>query len=286
MTNLRKPTVLAFLLAIVATQTIVSNGFLFPPSSSNIGTRGRTSPTSRNTVPGAPAAIRGGGQQPQKPPPHEEEEEKKDHGGVVAGLFGNLRIPASLIAGASLGSAFALPFLASDTGRIDFAKRMYIFSMITTLGSMLMVVILSTIVMNDVCLRPSRRTKSVRDYVDEYYALEWMMVRSSFFYGALAFIVGSAFRAWISIECPVLGKAVVGILSSISVVSLSYMADQVRVQYDRPLRQSFLLYVKAVLRRTKTNPLFGIGVALWVISNSYLLVKLPHMYSFLVNKYS
>ena len=32
-----------------------------------------------------------------------------DYGGTVSGLFGNLRIPASLIAGAALGSAFGLP---------------------------------------------------------------------------------------------------------------------------------------------------------------------------------
>lgn len=279
MTNPRKTTVLAFLLATAATQTIGSDGFLLGPSSPATRYRGRASPTTpRHTVP-----IRGGGQQPQNV---EVAAEEKDYGGAVANLFGNLRIPASLIAGASLGSAFALPFLASDTGLIDFAKRMYIFSMVTTLGSMLLVVILSTIVMNDICLIPPRLAKSVRDYVDEHYLIEWMMVRSSFFYGALAFIVGSAFRAWISIECPLLGRAVVGILSSISIISLSYIMDKIRLQCGRPLHESALLYLKEVVRRTKRNPLFGIGVSLWVFSVTYLLVKLPHMYYFLVNKCS
>jgi len=281
MANLRKTTVLGFLLVVSAVQTIASDGLLFAPSSA-IGSRGRTSPVTRKTARlhrgATPSEIRGGGLEP--------EEQEGDHGGTVAGMFGNLRIPASLIAGSSLGSAFALPFLASDAARIDFAKRMYIFSMITTLASMLLVVILSTIVMNDISLRPSRLAKSVGDYIDEHCALEWMMVRSAFFYGSLAFMVGSAFRAWISIACPIMGRAVVGILSSISITALSYITDKVRVDNGRPLGESVQLYVREIGRRTKRNPLFGIGVSLFVISVSYLIVKLPHMYSYIVGKHS
>merc|ERR1712157_356419 len=93
---------------------------------------------------------------PQPPP---QQQQLADHGGTVAVMFGNLRIPASLIAGASLGSAFALPFLDTDTWKVDMAKRMYIFSMVTTLASMLLVVVLTTIVMNDISLRPTKLAK-------------------------------------------------------------------------------------------------------------------------------
>ena len=285
MITIRKHTFHAFLLLIFATQTLASTGFLLAPSlveRCHIGPHhgiGRIKQKQRKNLnyncESSTSVIRGGGQGDQQ--------ESEDHGGAVAGMFGNLRIPASLIAGASLGSAFALPFLDSDTATIGFSKRIYVFSMMTTLGSMLLVLILSTIVINDVSVRPSRLAKSVGDYIDEHYALEWMMVRSHFFYGAFAFIVGSTFRAYVSIECPILGKAIVGILSSISLISMSYIIDRIRVQSEQPFRQTFRRFLKEIAKNMKTRPCFGIGVLIWLISVSYLLVKIPHMYWYLAN---
>jgi hypothetical protein len=146
--NVLKVSVVVLLLAIVATDTFVSAGFLIAPSSSarqytdSHRAFGRTVQKSKSVLPQkgeqASTAIRGGGKDG-------DEAELRDYGGTVAGLFGNLRIPASLIAGASLGSAFALPLMDTDNFKIGMAKRMYSLSMITTLGSMLLVVVLSTI---------------------------------------------------------------------------------------------------------------------------------------------
>jgi hypothetical protein len=164
--NVRKVSVVALLSAIVATETFVSAGFLIAPSSSarqqidhprhyTEAHRGfgRTIQKSKSLLPQkgeqASTAIRGGSED-------DDEVELKDCGGTVAGLFGNLRIPASLIAGASLGSAFALPLMDTDNFKIGIAKRMYALSMITTLGSMLLVVILSTIAMNDIAICHTR----------------------------------------------------------------------------------------------------------------------------------
>lgn len=283
MITLRKNSVIVIILVNVATQFLASTGFLFAPSAAarhqiepyrrRIG---RIKPNSRNNCKSTSSVIRGGDQDVQ--------EEMKDHGNVVANMFGNLRIPASLVAGASLGSAFALPFLDSDPGKIAFAKRMYVFSMMTTLGSMLLVLILSTIVINDISLRPSRLAKSVSDYIDENYALEWMLARSHFFYGSLAFVGGSTFRAWVSIACPVLGKAIVGILSSISLISISYIIDRVRIQSENPFRQTLRRFVKEITANMKKKPFFGIGVLIWLTSVTYLLYKVPHMYYYFVNK--
>eukprot|EP00535_Pseudo-nitzschia_heimii_P004842 CAMPEP_0197186606 /NCGR_PEP_ID=MMETSP1423-20130617/14242_1 /TAXON_ID=476441 /ORGANISM="Pseudo-nitzschia heimii, Strain UNC1101" /LENGTH=279 /DNA_ID=CAMNT_0042637967 /DNA_START=12 /DNA_END=851 /DNA_ORIENTATION=+ len=279
---MRKNSFLACILLILATQTLTSTGFLLAPSSvarQHIKChRGinRTKQKQRKNLhanrESSPSAIRDGGQQ------------SEDYGGTVAAMFGNLRIPASLLSGASLGSAFALPFLPSDSGMIGFAKRMYIFSMMTTLGSMLLVLIISTILINDIYVHPPRLANSVGDYIDENYALEWMMVRSHFYYGALAFIVGSTFRAYVSISCPVFGNAIVGILSSLSLISISYLIDRIRIQSGQRFRQTLRRYLKEIGDNMKAKPVFGIGVLIWLASVSYLIVKVPHIYCYFVNK--
>jgi len=289
--NVRKVSVVALLSAIVATETFVSAGFLNTPSSS---TRqhidhpqqhyteshcgfGRTIQKAKSLLPQkyeqVSTVIRGGGID-------NDEQELKDCGGSVAGLFGNLRIPATLIAGASLASAFALPLTDTDNFKIGFAKRMYSLSMLTTLGSMLLVVILSTITMNDIALCPTRLSKSVSDYIDENYALEWMMARSHFFYGSLAFVAGTAFRASISIHCSVFSNGVVGILSSLTLMSMSHLMEKIRAQEaGKPVYKVLGQFLKEIAKKAKVNPLFGIGAIVWVTTVAYLLVNIPHVYT-------
>jgi len=285
-----KVSVVAYLFVIVTTETFASSGFLVAPS---VSARQRIGHPQQYTEyyrrfgqnieksnrlfhqhgKQASTAIRGVAGN---------DEQLKDWGGAVAGMFGNLRIPASLIAGASLGSAFALPMLDTDGFRVAFAKRMYAFSMITTLGSMLLVVILSTIVMNDISLRPAWLSKSVNDYIDENCYLEWMMVRCHFYYGALAFIVGSSFRAWVSIACPVFGTGIVGILTSLSMIAMSFLIEKPRYQTDgSPLHKRLARFFKEIGIKAKSNPLFMVGALTWAATVMYLFVKIPHMYAYL-----
>lgn len=294
--NLRNVFIVAFLSAIVATETVAS-GFLIAPSStvrqrihhprhSNEQPRRELDRRIQNKNAHLHSnghqdsiAIRGGARGAKG---GDDDEELKDCGGTVAGLFGNLRIPASLIAGASLGSAFALPMLDTDGASVGMAKRLYAFSMVTTLGSMLVVVILATIAMNDIAIRPTRLSKSVGDYIDENYSLEWMMVRSQFFYGAFAFLAGSAFRAWICIACPVVGRGVVGVLASLSLICMSYLLEKTHGQSGgKSLHKRIGKFWKAVGAKAKTNLLFGAGTLVWVTAVTYLIVKIPHMYFYL-----
>lgn len=223
--------------------------------------------------------IRGGGRRDDK---DTDAEELKDFGNAAAGLFGNLRIPSMLVAGSALGSAFALPFADTDRLVYGFSKRIYSFAMLSSLGSMILVVILSTVCMNDISICPSRLSTCVGKYIDENYALEWMMVKSHFYYGTVAFVVGTAFRAWVSIECPVVGRGVVGILSSLTVLSISTLLEKSRNQGGgRPFLQNVVCYVKLLLAKGKSSPLFGAGATLWVTTVAYLFVKFPHLYLYL-----
>lgn len=296
----RKLSVFALLSVIVATQTFVSAGFLIAPSTTTSSRRqhtdhprqyreshrgfARSTQLSRfglhekNDPASTTAAIRGGDGGDD-----DDDVELKECCAQVAGMFGNLRIPASLIAGASLGSAFALPMLESDGFKVGFAKRIYAFSMISTLGSMLLVVIISTIVMNDISLCPKRLSKSVGDYVNENYTLEWMLVKSNFYYGALSFVVGSGFRAWISIACPVVGRGVIGILVSLTLICQSYLIEKTKghTPGETSIRKMVVRFVKEIGAKSKANPLFGAGAITWLATVTYLVIKFPHIYLYL-----
>ena len=303
--TVRRVLLVLFLSAIVvATETRASSAFLIAPSSlskarqlpppppidrtdGNRGVVGRktTSTTFEGDRTTACALVIRGGAKQQEEEEEEEEEPPQpliDCGGSVSGLFGNLRIPASLVAGASLGSAFALPMLNSDGAKIGMAKRLYAFSMVTTLGSMLLVVIISTIAMNDIAIRPKRLSKSVGDYIEENYDLEWMMVRSHFFYGSFAFLGASAFRAYVEIACPAIGKGVLGILASLSMICMSYFIEKTSTQTatgSHPKRLG--RFLKAIGTKAKGNALFGAGVLSWLTAVAYLIYIIPHMVAYL-----
>jgi len=291
--TVRKVLFLQMLYAAVATETYVSAGFSIRQSSIrqhsmdhpryNAQTRGFgriVNPNLSQNIEQSTTEIRGGGRQDKD----SDEEQLKDFGGAVAGLFGNLRIPASLIAGASLGSAFALPTEVMDGPMLAFSKRMYAFSMLTSLGSMLLVVILSTICMNDIAIRPGRYSKSVHEYIEENYSLEWFTVKSNFFYGALIFVVGAAFRAWVSIACPVFGKGIVGILLGMTLISFSNLVEKSKIQGGgRSNWNACARHMKEVAAKAKTNPTFAAGFIVWMTSVGYLIVKIPHMYRYFLS---
>ena len=286
-TTARRILLALFLSAIIATETRASSAFVVAPASkSNLPLHKRNS--NRGLVRKTNFVnqkITRGGARIKATTKEQDDDELQDFGGSVAGLFGNLRIPASLIAGTSLGSAFALPMLDSDAARIGMAKRLYAFSMVTTLGSMLLVVIITTIVMNDIALRPKRLSKTAADYIEENYGCEWMIVRSHFFYGSFAFLGASAFRAYISIACPVIGKGVLGILTSLGLMAMSYLIENTvgRRPEAETYSERFGRFVTTIGKKAKSNVWFGAGAITWIWAVTYLIYKLPHMYIYLVN---
>jgi len=124
-----------------------------------------------------------------------------DFGGIVSGLFGNFRILASLIAGASLGSAFGLPLKEGDGLVLGLVKRLYVLLTLRSLCSMLLTVLISTLCMNDIALSapPPKMSNSAADYIDRYCLLEWMLVRTNFLWGGVIFVIGSMLRGWVFI---------------------------------------------------------------------------------------
>eukprot|EP00980_Cylindrotheca_fusiformis_P007070 scaffold1482_cov120-Cylindrotheca_fusiformis.AAC.12 len=222
------------------------------------------------------AAIRGGSSDFDSAP------EKVNYGGIVAGLFGNLRIPASLVAGASLGSAFALPLAPRDGLKLGTVKRLYALFMMGSLAGMLLTVLVSTMCMNDIALSPPRYADNANDYIKENYALEWMAAKSSFMWGSIVFVLGSMLRMWVFLTCPVFANGVVGIMTSLTLVSISILLEFTRRQTGQNLMQQTAESIEIVKTKIQKNHLFGVAVVMWMTTLLYLAIRTPHFLSYLV----
>jgi hypothetical protein len=224
-------------------------------------------------------AIRGGSNDID----NDQEEMRLDCGGIVAGLFGNLRIPASLIAGASLGSAFALPLAGTDGLKLGAVKRIYALFMMGTLSSMLLTVLVSTISMNDIALSPARYATSGRDYIEKNYDLEWMAAKTNFIWGSVIFVLGSMLRMWVFMSCPIVANGVLGIMGSLTLVSVSIVLEFTRRQTGQNLLQQIKKSMQMVFARMQKNNLFGVAAVMWMTTIIYLTVKIPHIAHFLLS---
>lgn len=212
-----------------------------------------------------------------------EDDQLLDCGTIVATLFGNLRIPASLIAGASLASAFALPLAPTDGLKLGTVKRVYALFMMSSLSSMLLTVLVSTMCMADITLSPPRYAKTANDYVQNNYALEYMAAKTNFIWGNIVFVVGSMLRMWVFLSCPVFADGVVGIMGSLALVSVSILLEFTKRHTGQNVLQQTTTSMKVVIAKIKKNYLFGVAVAMWVATITYLIAKTPHLVSFLLS---
>ena len=142
-------------------------------------------------------------------------------------------------------------------------------------------VLVTTVTMNDITLSPTKLAKSGKDYIDEHYPLEWLAVKTHFTWGNVAFIIGSALRAWLKIVCPVVGKGILGILSSLTLVSISLLIEKDREQTGRTILESTTHSINLIKNKMKTNVLFGIAMATYIVTIGYITSRIPHIYHYL-----
>jgi hypothetical protein len=206
------------------------------------------------------------------------DEELADYGDKVSGIFGNLRIPASLMAGASLASAFAMPLADTDGLKLGTIKRLYTLVMMGTLSSMLLTVLISTMCMNDIAMSPPRRAKYVKDYIEQNYALEWMLTKTHFMWGNVVFVLGCMLRGWVFLKCPIIADGVLGVMGSLTLVSVSILVEFTKKQTGQTSMQQMRRSIGLVLDKMETNRLFRVAAAMWMATAIFMIAKIPYVY--------
>jgi hypothetical protein len=211
--------------------------------------------------------------------------ELKDFRGEASNLFGNVRIPAALFAGASTGASFAMPLAASEGLRLGLVKRVYALLMMAALSSAIVAVVVSTLTVGSLSTHTTPKTYSVNELIREHFELEWASTRFHFLSGVLYFIVGIGLRAWVSISCPVIAKAAVGTILSCTLLCVAFIQDAETKSQSTScmdgVLQLPLSYFTALFRRARTRPLFTAALVVSLTTWGYTLANIPHVIQYL-----
>lgn len=216
-------------------------------------------------------------------------QELKDYSSEAAALFGNVRIPSALFAGAAAGAAFALPIQGANEGvKLGMIKRVYALLMMGALSCEVTALVVSTLVISSLSTRTlqqqlSQRSTSLRQYLLDYYDLEWITARLHFFFGVLFFLLAVGLRAWITINCYVIAQTALGIILSSLCLCMSFWK---RLADDRRNALSFhqqednvggglssnlpVRYWSGILRQALRSPLFLAYLVLAAVTTGFL----------------
>lgn len=210
--------------------------------------------------------------------------ENMDYAGEAAGLFSNIRIPAALFAGASAGAAFALPIGMNEPLKIATVKRVYALMMMGALSSEIVAVVVSTLTMGALSTqtKPYYTAPSLREYLRDHLDLEWVSARIHFLGGVLLFSLATGLRAWISIACPVVAKAALGIILSSTVLCLSFLAQLEGGTFSDGFFKLPLRYAKALVKRSKHSKMFAASFVCSLATMFYIIGSVPHVYMYLL----
>ena len=212
--------------------------------------------------------------------------ELKDYGSEMSALFGNIRIPAALFAGASAGAAFAMPLTQGDGLKLGFVKRIYALLMMSALSCQLLAIIVATLSMGTIAVSAeSRKAACLADYIEEYFDLSWVTARWNFLAGIFSFVVGMGIRAWLVVTCPIFGNAALGIIASSTILAVGFVEDNERARRGDGVSKGLLgltiRYFTAMLKKAAKNKMFALGCLLSAVTWGYVALNLPHVWQYL-----
>lgn len=259
---------------LVASLTTPRSGGVTPWNKQTAGTRG-----ARTTVATASALSATGGAAAAAAAPAQDA--TKDYSGQAAALFGNLRIPAALFAGAAAGSAFAMPLAATDGLAFGTAKRFYALLMMASLSAQIITIIVSTLAMGAMSFRPTVLTSSTSELLNSQYDFEWVAARLHFLLGIIMFVTGCGLRAWVSIACPFFAKAAVGLIFSSTVFCVAVINEREHEDSGSSVWAVPFKFVRLLSGRARSQPLFAVSFLVFISTAVYMGVNAPHIYKYL-----
>mmetsp|Transcript_7311 Transcript_7311/g.14620 ORF Transcript_7311/g.14620 Transcript_7311/m.14620 type:complete len:232 (+) Transcript_7311:33-728(+) len=111
----------------------------------------------------------------------------KDFSGPAAGLFGNMRVPAALVAGASIpmGLIAGPKLAADDPPKLQALKTLHALLAVTTLSNQLLVVLWSTIAVNKLSEVAAPPAVSLMAFISRDYEMAWIGCNVHFLSGIL-----------------------------------------------------------------------------------------------------
>lgn len=190
---------------------------------------------------------------------------------AAASVFGNLRVPSALFAGAAAGSAFALPIQTSDDSLSTCLKSVYALLMISCLSCNLTSIVIGTLSISKLATMEEEDEddlptyRSLIDFLIGEFELEFTASRTSFITGLVTFAFAIGLRAWITFENPLVGAAGLGIIVSGLLFCFAFLdeifQDLTFGGNNRPLVGLTLRCAELITEKAETNEFFAVALA-------------------------
>jgi len=210
--------------------------------------------------------------------------EQHDYSTSASGLFGNIRVPAALFAGAAAAAAFALPIEHGEGVRVGLIKRFYALLMMGALSSQTVAVVVSTLAMGAITTQTTTRlAPSLHLYMRQYFDFEWISARLHFLAGVLMFSTAVGLRAWITISCPVFSKAALGTILSATFLCFSFWQQLEAGSFMDGAWRLPIRYFAALWKKSQTSGLFAVSLITTIATVFYVLLNFSHVYQYLLN---
>lgn len=216
---------------------------------------------------------------------------KKTHNDYTKGaasVFGNLRVPSALFAGAAAGSAFALPIQTSDDSLSTCLKSVYALLMISCLSCNLTSIVIGTLSISKLATMEEENEddlptyRSLVDFLIGEFELEFTASRTSFITGLVTFAFAIGLRAWITFENPLVGAAGMGIIVSGLLFCFAFL-DEIFGQdltfggNNRPLVGLPLRCAELITKEAETNEFFAVALAASAITAVLIVAGLSQV---------
>lgn len=217
---------------------------------------------------------------------------KNDYSADASSLFVNIRVPASLFAGASAAAAFALPMKAHEGVTLGLVKRLYSTLMIASLCSQIITLVVSTTTITLIAVNHERNTNvctldernkevfSLGQFLNQSYELEWTTMRLFFSSGLLLFSIAAGLRAWVTFACPVVARAMLGFVISAIIYSLGFIQRvESKIGAQSDLHKNIIhlpfRFFAIIVRNTFQAPSFAVATIIALLSLTYVLINIP-----------
>jgi len=191
-----------------------------------------------------------------------------DYVSAASGLFANVRLPASILAGAlvPLGFGFVLPSegpaFSPETRR--FLIRLHRVAAAIAYSCLLICIVYASVSINSLAEMPHEKAESVIALIRQEYELPWVATNVTFFLGLCGALVLVALRALLTWE-PDEGKVAAGFCASALLIMASVVDDQVKLGgYSENLVQLMGFFFQMLFEHaTQTqSPLLLLGLVL------------------------
>ena len=189
--------------------------------------------------------------------------------------------------------SFTMPLSMTDNLSTQLIKRTYVLLGICTVVAQLLTVVISTAAIDKISVGiDAPPARSLREFLDTSFELEWVSMRVNFLAGLLGFALMNGLKAWAFLSCPVFSRSTFLVIGTSVLFMMAMVTEALTSSRDllHLCQRYFSLLLKRCQRldekgnsRTfKQRSLFIASGAMGVVTVLYTIWSYAHVIEFFI----